>query len=91
MLNFGQVGEILENFQKHTLGESFWKMGSKVIFGKIYKRFPCKKWEKFFIGDFHGKLKVKIESFTRDFPGKKMKWKIFLKGFLLKIEAGEKN
>ena len=35
VLNFGQVGEILENFQKHPLGESFWKMGSKVIFGKI--------------------------------------------------------
>ena len=30
---------------------------------------------------------MKIEFFTRDFPGKKMKWKIFLKGFLLKIEA----
>jgi len=35
VLNFGQVGEILENFQKHPLGESFWKMVSKVIFGKI--------------------------------------------------------
>jgi len=35
VLNFGEVGEILENFQKHPLGESFWKMGSKVIFGKI--------------------------------------------------------
>ena len=23
VLNFGQVGEILENFQKHPLGESF--------------------------------------------------------------------
>ena len=35
VLNFGEVGEILEHFQKHPLGESFWKMGSKVIFGKI--------------------------------------------------------
>ena len=30
---------------------------------------------------------MKFEFFTRDFPGKKIKWKIFLKGFLLKIEA----
>ena len=36
VLNFGQVGEILENFQKHPLGESFWKMVSKVIFWKNY-------------------------------------------------------
>jgi len=34
---------------------------------------------------------VKFEFFTRDLPGKKMKWKKFLKGFLWKIEAGEKN
>ena len=26
VLNFGEVGEILENFQKHPLGESFWKI-----------------------------------------------------------------
>ena len=37
VLNFGEVGEILENFQKHPLGESFWKMVSKVIFWKNYK------------------------------------------------------
>ena len=37
VLNLGQVGEILENFQKHPLGESFWKMVSKVIFWKNYK------------------------------------------------------
>ena len=36
VLNFGEVGEILENFQKHPLGESFWKMVSKVIFWKNY-------------------------------------------------------
>ena len=30
---------------------------------------------------------MSFEFFTRDFPGKKIKWKIFLKGFLLKIEA----
>ena len=35
VLNFGQVGEIFKNFQKHPLGESFWKMVSKVIFRKI--------------------------------------------------------
>ena len=46
------------------------------------------KWEKFFIGDFHVKLKVSFEFFTRDFPGKKIEWKKFLKGFLWKIEAG---
>ena len=28
-----------------------------------------------------------FEFFTRDFPGKKIKWKKFLKGFLWKIEA----
>ena len=55
---------------------------------KFYKRFPCKKWEKNFIGDFHVKLKVSFEFFTRDFPGKKIEWKKFLKGFLWKIEAG---
>ena len=31
-----------------------------------------------------------FEFFTRDFPGKKIKWKKFLKGFLWKIEAGRK-
>ena len=35
VLNLGQVGKIFKNFQKHPHGESFWKMGSKVIFGKI--------------------------------------------------------
>ena len=55
---------------------------------KFYKRFTCKKWRKFFIGDFHVKLKVSFEFFTRDFPGKKIEWKKFLKGFLWKIEAG---
>ena len=30
---------------------------------------------------------MKFEFFTRDLPGKKIKWKIFLKGFLLKIGA----
>ena len=43
VLNFGEVGEILENFQKHPLGESFWKMVSKVIFWKNFTRdFPVK-------------------------------------------------
>ena len=37
VLNLGQVGEIFKNFQKHPLGESFWKMVSKVIFWKNYK------------------------------------------------------
>ena len=44
--------------------------------------------KKNFIGDFHVKLKVSFEFFTRDFPGKKIEWKKFLKGFLWKIEAG---
>ena len=30
VLNFGEVGEILENFQKHPLGEIFLKIFSKV-------------------------------------------------------------
>ena len=34
VLNFGEVGEILENFQKHPLGEGFWKIFSKVWFWK---------------------------------------------------------
>ena len=49
--------------------------------------FPVKNEEKFFIGDFYVKLMVGFEFFTRDFPGKKIKWKKFLKGFLWKIEA----
>ena len=49
VLNFGQVGEILENFQKHPLGESFWKIFSKVWFWKNFKRdFPVKNEEIFF-------------------------------------------
>ena len=43
VLNFGEVGEILENFQKHPLGESFEKLSQKYFFGKIMKGFPCKK------------------------------------------------
>ena len=31
---------------------------------------------------------MSFEFFTRDFPGKKIEWKKFLKGFLWKIEAG---
>ena len=54
---------------------------------KFYKRFTCKKWRNFFHGDFHVKLKVSFEFFIRDFPGKKINWKKFLKGFLWKIEA----
>ena len=34
VLNLGQVGETLENFQNHPLGESFWKILSKVWFWK---------------------------------------------------------
>ena len=30
VLNFGEVGEILENFQKHPLGEGFRKIFPKV-------------------------------------------------------------
>ena len=30
---------------------------------------------------------MSFEFFIRDFPGKKIKWKKFLKGFLWKIEA----
>ena len=49
VLNFGQVGEIFKNFQKHPFGESFWKMASKVIFWKNFTRdFPVKIEEIFF-------------------------------------------
>ena len=49
VLNLRQVGEILENFQKHPLGESFWKIFSKVWFWKIFTRdFPVKNEENFF-------------------------------------------
>ena len=64
------------------------KMFSKVIFWKKFTRdFHVKNEAIFFIGDFHVKLKVSFEFFTRDFPVKKIEWKKFLKGFLLKIEA----
>ena len=33
-------------------------------------------------------MKVSFEFFTRDFPGKKIEWKKFWKGFLWNIEAG---
>ena len=33
---------------------------------------------------------MSFEFFIRDFPGKKIKWKKFLKGFLWKIGAGGK-
>ena len=76
-------------FYKSRYYRDFLKNGLKSNFlEKIVKRFPCKKWRKFFIGDFHVKLKVSFEFFTRDFPGKKIEWKKFLKGFLWKIEAG---
>ena len=32
--NFGEVGEIFKNFQKHPLGESFWKNGLQLNFLK---------------------------------------------------------
>ena len=49
VLNFGEVGEILENFQKHPLGESFWKIFQKVWFcEKIIRDFPVKNEEIFF-------------------------------------------
>ena len=50
VLNFGEVGEILENFQKHPLGESFWKIFSKVWFWKNFTRdFPVKNEEIFLV------------------------------------------
>ena len=50
VLNLGQVGEILENFQKHPLGESFWKIFSKVWFWKNFTRdFPVKNEEIFLV------------------------------------------
>ena len=47
-------------------------MVSKVIFWKKFTRdFHVKNEAIFFIGDFHVKLKVSFEFFTRDFPVKK--------------------
>ena len=47
-LNFGEVGEILENFQKHPLGESCWKIFSKGWCWKNFTRdFPVKNEEIF--------------------------------------------
>ena len=78
-----------DHFSKsHYYGDFFLKWSPTSDFLKKVKGFPCKKWRKFFIGDFHVKLKVSFEFFTRDFPGKKIEWKKFLKGFLWKIEAG---
>ena len=49
VLNLGQVGEIFKNFQKHPLGEGFWKKIRKsVILEKKVKGFPWKKWRFFF-------------------------------------------
>ena len=56
VLNFGEVGEILDNFQKHPLGESFWKMGSKVIFGKILQEISLEKMKKIFLERFSCKI-----------------------------------
>ena len=57
VLNLGQVGEILENFQNHPLGESFWKIFSKVWFWKkLWKDFPGKN-EDFFLERFSRKIK----------------------------------
>ena len=38
-----------------------------MIFERNYKRFPRKKWRKFFNGDFHVKLEVNLKFFTRYF------------------------
>ena len=43
--------------------------------------------KKFFLVRFSHKIEGDFNFFTRDFPGKKIIWKKFLKGFLLKIEA----
>ena len=57
VLNFGEVGEILENFQNHPLGESFWKIFSKVWFWKKFTR------------DFHVKNENCLERFSRKIEG----------------------
>ena len=87
-----KFGTSWRNFQEFSKTPS-WRVFLKnilksVILEKKVKRFPCKKWRKIFIGDFHVKLKVSFEFFTRDFPGKKIEWKKFWKGFLWNIEAG---
>ena len=37
VLNFGEVGEIFKNFQKHPVGESFLKNGYQ-LHGKLKKK-----------------------------------------------------
>ena len=44
--------------------------------------------KKKFYWRFSRKIEGEFWIFTRDFPGKKIEWKKFLKGFLWKIEAG---
>ena len=46
--------------------------------------------KKIFYWRFSPKIEGEFWIFTRDFPGKKMKWEKFSKGFLWKIEAGGK-
>ena len=87
-----KFGTSWKNFQEFSKTPS-WRVFLKnilksVILEKKVKGFPWKKWRKIFIGDFHVKLKVSFEFFTRDFPGKKIEWKKFWKGFLWNIEAG---
>ena len=51
VLNFGQVGEILENFQNHTTTVTFFKNGLQlVIFEKITRDFLYKLKAIFFNG-----------------------------------------
>ena len=69
VLNFEEVGEILQNFQKRPLGESFWKRFSKVWFWKNFTRdFPVKKikLKKFFKG-FLSEIQAEGKSF-QGFP-----------------------
>ena len=69
----------------------FEKYSKKCDFGKNCKGISLEKIREFFYKDFHVKLKVISKFFTRDFPGKKIKWKKILKGFLWKIEAEGKT
>jgi len=67
-------------FSKSHCYDDFFKNGLKSNFRKNFTRdFPVKYEENFLL-----EILRKIEGdefFTRDFPGKKMKWK-FLEGFL---------
>ena len=69
-VKFGTSWRNFREFSKSPSWREFLKNILKsVILEKIVKGFPWKNEKKKFFGDFHVKLKVSFEFFTRDFPG----------------------